>query len=187
MVKADVQMIFASTNILRTYGYPQSIIDQAIATRRAIDGYVRGKVDRATVESMLDAAEHQPWFKQIYLGRSMIEPNSSWRQQIESDPMRSLGKSRVPTLLIFGQEDMWIPVGETTRLLEGSGTQRGDLTVRVISGASHEMMLGTNPKDAIDPALFSKLAPNAPEYFGLLSSWLAERGIATSKFSKHRR
>ena len=181
MVKADVQMIFASANILRTLGYPQSAIDQAIATRQAIDGYVRGKVDRATVERMLDEAEPQPWFKQIYLGRSMIEPNSGWRQQIESDPMRSLGQSRVPTLLIFGQEDMWIPVGETIEVLQASGSRRKHLTVRVISGASHELMLGVAPKDAMDPELFSKLAPNEPEYFGLLSSWLAEHGIATSE------
>jgi alpha-beta hydrolase superfamily lysophospholipase len=181
MVKADVQMIFASANILHTHGYPQSVIDQAIATRRAIDGYVRGKVDRATVERMLDEAARQPWFRQIYLGRNMIEPNSSWRQQIESDPMRSLDESRAPTLLIFGEEDMWIPVSETIEVLKASGSQRGHLTVRVISGASHEMMLGVDPKDAMDPALFSTFAPNAPEYFGLLSTWLAEHGIGTSE------
>lgn len=181
MVKADLQMIFASTNILRIRGYTQSVIDRAIATRRAIDGYVRGQVDRPTVERMLDAAEHQPWFSEIFLGRSMIEPGASWRREIASDPMRSLHQSRVPTLLIFGQEDVWIPVDETIRLLNASDTQRGDLTIRVISCASHEMMLGTDPKDEIDPAFFPKLAPNAPEYFGLLSSWLAERGIAKAE------
>lgn len=184
MVTADVQMIFASANILHTRGYPQSVIDQAIATRRAIDGYMRGTVDRATVERMLDEAEHQPWFGEIYLGRSMIEPNSSWRQQIESDPMRSLGESRVPTLLVFGQEDMWIPVRETIEKLEASESQNGPRTVRVITGASHEMMLGVNPKDAMDPALFTQFAPNAPEYFGLLSAWLTERGIAASELSE---
>ena len=183
MVKADVQMIFASANILHTLGYPQSVIDQAIATRRAIDGYIRGKVDRTTVERMLDEAERQPWFQQIYLGRSMIEPNSGWRQQISSDPMRSLGESRAPTLLIFGQQDMWIPVAETIDVLRASRSQRG-LTVRVISGASHEMMLGVSPRDAMNPALFSKFAPNAPEYFGLLGSWLAEHGIASSALPK---
>ncbi len=182
MVKADVQMIFASANILHTRGYPQSVIDQAVATRRAIDGYIRGTVDRVTVERMLDEAERQPWFRQIYLGRNMIEPNSSWRQQIESDPMRSLGESRAPTLLIFGQEDMWIPVGETINVLKASERQKGQRTVRVISGASHEMMLGVDPKDAMDPALFSKFAPDAPEYLGLLSAWLAEQGIGTSAF-----
>ena len=177
MVKADEQMIFASRNILRTLGYPQSVIDQAVATRRAIDGYVRGTVNRATVDRMLDAAEQEPWFKQIYLGRSMIDPDADWREEIASDPMRSLRKSRVPKLLIFGQEDMWIPVGETIQRL-GAADLADNLTIRVISGASHEMVLGTDPKDEIDPAFFSKLAPNAPEYFGVLGAWLAEHGIA---------
>lgn len=180
MVKADVQMIFASANILHTRGYSQSAIDQALATRRAIDGYVRGTVDRPTVERLLQNAERQPWYREIYLDRSMIEPNSSWRQQIESDPLRSLGESRVPTLLIFGQEDMWIPVGETIEKLHASGSEKAQRTVRVIAGASHEMMLSVDPKDAMNPALFETFAPNAPEYFALLSAWLAEQGIGRS-------
>lgn len=178
MVKADVQMIFASANILHTLGYSQSVIDKAIATRRAIDGYIRGSVDRTTVDRMLEEAERQPWFQQIYLSRSMIEANSGWRQQIDSDPIRSLAESRVPTLLMFGQEDIWIPVAETITLLHAADKPRGQLTTRVITGASHEMMLGVDPKDAMNPALFAKFAPNAPAYFGGLSSWLTEHGIA---------
>ena len=178
----DVQMMFASENILRIKCYPQSEIDQAMATRRAIDDYDRGKIDRATVERMLDAAEHKPWFKQIYLGRDMIDPKSDWREQISSDPMKSLNGSRVPTLLVFGQDDVWIPVAAALRQLHATTKLHPNITTRLISGATHEMMLGVDPKNEIDPASFSKFAPNAPEYFGVMSAWLGERGIAKADF-----
>jgi pimeloyl-ACP methyl ester carboxylesterase len=178
----DVQMMFASRNIMRIKGYPQSEIDQAMATRRAIDDYDRGKIDRATVERMLDAAEHKPWFKQIYLGRDKIDPKSDWREQISTDPMKSLDGSRVPTLIIFGQEDVWIPVADALHKLESTKALHPNITTRVVSGATHEMMLGVDRKREIDPASFSKFAPNAPAYFGVLGAWLAERGIARAEF-----
>jgi len=175
---ADVQMMFASANIMRIKGYPQSAIDQAMATRRAIDDYDRGKIDRATVERMLDAADREPWFKEIYLGRDMIDPTADWREQISSDPMKSLAGSRVPTLLLFGQADVWVPVGDALRRLQATAKLHPGVTTRVISKATHEMMLGVDPKDQIDPASFAKFAPNAPEYFGMMSTWLGQHGIA---------
>lgn len=178
---ADVQMNFASANIMRIKGYTPSAIDQAIATRHAIDNYVRGKIDRATIERALDAAEHQPWFKQIYLSRGMID-DPDWRQEIGSDPLKALNGSRVPTLLIFGQEDVWVPVGYAINELQATRKLHPNVTTRVIAGATHEMMLGVDPKEEIDPAAFSKFAPNAPEYFGLMSAWLGERGIAKVEF-----
>jgi dipeptidyl aminopeptidase/acylaminoacyl peptidase len=178
---ADIQMNFASANIMRIKGYPKSEIDQAMATRHAIDDYDRGKIDRATVENMLNAAEHKPWFMEIYLGRSMIDPDSDWREQISANPMKSLNGSRVPTLLIFGQNDVWIPVGAALQQLQATRKLHSNITTRVISGATHEMMLSVDPRQEIDPASFSKFAPDAPEYFGVMSAWLGERGIARAE------
>lgn len=176
---ADVQMMFASENIMQIKGYPQSEIDQAMAMRRAIDDYDRGKVERVLVERMLAAAEHKPWFKEIYLGRDMIEPKSDWREEISADPMKALNGSRVPTLILFGQNDVWIPVGAALNQLQAKSTLLPNLTARVISGATHEMMLGVDPKEEIDPAFFSKFAPNAPEYFGVMSAWLGEHHLTS--------
>jgi dienelactone hydrolase len=180
MVSADVQMNFATANILTTKGYPRSTIDQAIGARRAVDNYIRGKTDRASAERALHSVEQQPWFKLIYLKGNIDDPD--WRQQISSDPMRSVEGTRVPTLLIYGQDDMWIPVADTARLLNATKTKHANITTKIISGATHEMMLGTNPKDEMDPALFPNFAPNAPEYFGVMSAWLGERGIAKAEF-----
>jgi dienelactone hydrolase len=112
----------------------------------------------------------------------MIDPKSDWREQISTDPMKSLDGSRVPTLIIFGQEDVWIPVADALHKLESTKALHPNITTRVVSGATHEMMLGVDRKREIDPASFSKFAPNAPAYFGVLGAWLAERGIARAEF-----
>jgi len=179
MEPADVQMNFATANILSIKGYPKSVVDQAIAARRAVDAYVRGKADRASAEAALHSVEQQPWFKLIYLEGNIDDPD--WRQQISSDPMHSVDGTRVPTLLVYGQDDMWIPVGDTVRLLAATSARHPNITTRVIAGATHEMMLGTAPKDEMDPALLPSFAPDAPEYLALIGAWLAQRGIANAQ------
>ena len=42
VVTADVQMIFSSTNHLRAHGHTQADIDRMVATRKAVDDYMRG-------------------------------------------------------------------------------------------------------------------------------------------------
>jgi pimeloyl-ACP methyl ester carboxylesterase len=76
MTTPDVQMIFASQNILRIKGFSQADIDQATATRTAVDDFMRGKRDRASTQSMLDAAAARPWFQHIYMGRRSRIPTS---------------------------------------------------------------------------------------------------------------
>lgn len=61
MVTPDIQMIFSSENSLRVNGYSQADIDQMVATRKAVDDYMRGTADRATAQKMVDAAKVKPW------------------------------------------------------------------------------------------------------------------------------
>ncbi|MBX7482010.1 alpha/beta hydrolase family protein [Qipengyuania qiaonensis] len=174
---ADVQMNYAVENILRIKGYSQGDIDEAIDARRAVDDYTRGHLDRASAERFVAAARLRPWWKHIYLEGNIDDP--TWLGQIEADPLRALDGSRVPTLMIFGQADPWIPVGASIAALDGSAARRPNVSVHVVAGADHMMMLGVDPKEQIDPAAFDGQRPDASEYFGLLASWLERRGLTT--------
>ena len=77
MTTPDVQMNFAVANILRIKGFSQSDIDQAIATRTAIDDFQRGKRDRASAQGILDAATTRPWFVHTYLEKTFKDPDQS--------------------------------------------------------------------------------------------------------------
>jgi hypothetical protein len=39
------------------------------------------------------------------------------------------------------------------------------------------MMLSASPEAQIDPAGLTTLAPDSPEYFGVLASWLTAAGL----------
>jgi len=177
MATADVQMNFAVANIMRIKGYPQTDIDEAVAARTAVDDYARGKRDRASAEAADKAAQAKPWYKLIYLKGNIDDP--AWPQQIGSDPLVSLDRSRVPTLMIYGQADPWVPVGPSIAAIERTAARHPNVTMRVVAGADHSMMLGVDPAHQIDPAFFPDAAPDAPEYFGLMTSWLTARKIAT--------
>lgn len=173
---ADVQMNFAAANILRIHGYQQGDIDEAIAARTAVDDYARGKRDRASAQAAVDAARTKPWWRLIYLAGNIDDP--TWPAQIASDPLRSLERSKVPTLLIFGQADPWVPVGHSLAILSRTATRHPQVTLAVIDRADHLMMVGVDPKRQIDPAAFAELAPDAPAYFARMAAWIAERGLA---------
>jgi pimeloyl-ACP methyl ester carboxylesterase len=180
MTTPDVQMIFASQNILRIKGFSQADIDQATATRTAVDDFMRGKRDRASTQSVLDAAAAKPWFEHIYLGKTFKNPDESrWAKEIQHDPLATLDEVRQPALVIYGTADPWVPVKASVERLRAGARKHSNIDVAVINGADHSMATTMSPADQIDPVLSSKEAPDSAEYFGLLGAWLAKQGIAS--------
>jgi pimeloyl-ACP methyl ester carboxylesterase len=179
MVTPDVQMIFASTNILRIKGYSQADIDIEVAARKAVDDFERGKLDRATAQKRLDAAAAKPWFKLIYMGKTFHDPaQSGWAKEIRNDPLKTLPRIKAPTLIIYGAKDPWVPVALSAQILKTHAAEYPNITTAVIAGADHDMMTSISPAKQIAPEGFDNLAPESPEYFGLLASWLTAKGFA---------
>src|SRR5471032_970070 len=182
VVTPDVQMIFASANILRVNGYPAADIAQAVTTRKTVDDYMRGSGDRNTVQRMLDVAKRKPWFKQIYMSGTLEDPATSrWHSEIEHDPLKTLDDVKVPALLLFGAADPWVPVATSVVRLKAVAAQHRNLDVAVIAGADHAMQLSVSPKAQMNPIGLKAQAPESVEYFGLLASWLTKQGIARTE------
>ncbi|MBY9061898.1 lysophospholipase [Sphingomonas yunnanensis] len=167
---ADVQMNYAVSNILRIQGKPQAVVDRAIAARTAVDDYVRGKGARASAERAEAGIRSEPWYADTWIKGNIDDPE--WRQQIGNDPMRALVGSRVPTLVMFGQADPWVPVAASLAALRAHSAELPQVTVRVIDGADHAMMLGVPPARQVDAQFATLAAPDAPAYFALLGAWL---------------
>ena len=176
VVTPDVQMIYYSTNSLRVNGYPQAEIDQMVATRKAVDAYMRGTGDRETAQRLVDAARLRPWFKLTYMGDTVKDRElSRWRREIEHDPMRTLEQVGVPALMIFGAVDPIVPVDISVQRLRGAAATHPEMRVVVIGGADHAMMTSLDPKTQMDPARVTQDDPESPEYFGVLAAWLIEQ------------
>jgi alpha-beta hydrolase superfamily lysophospholipase len=179
MTTPDVQMRFAVANILRIKGYPQADIDIAIAARQAVDGFERGKLDRKTAQARLDAAIAKPWFPLIYMDKTFHDPGQSgWAREIRHDPMTTLDAVKAPTLIIYGAADPWVPAKLSEDALAQHAAEHPNVTTVVVANADHDMMLSASPAQQVDPANLSGQAPEAPEYFAVLASWLTAHGIA---------
>lgn len=179
LVTPDVQMIFASANILRVNGYTEADVAQAVATRKAVDDFMRGSGERKVVQNMLDAASAKPWFKLIYMDETLEDPATSrWRKEIEHDPLTTLEGVKVPALVLFGAADPWVPVATSVERLKAITAQRRNFDVAVIAGADHAMQLSVDPKTQMNPAAFKQQAPESAEYFGVLAAWLVKQGFA---------
>lgn len=182
MTTPDVQMTFAVTNILRIRGYSQADIDLAVAARKAVDDFERGELDRATAQKRLDAAAAKPWFALTYMDQTFKDPDkSAWAREIRHDPMTILPRVRVPTLIIYGAADPWVPVRLSLERLTASAAQYPNITTVVVTGADHDMSLSTSPEAQIDPARLSDEEPDAPEYFARLAAWLTGQGLVVGR------
>lgn len=177
IITPDKQMIFLAANILRVNGYTQTEINQAIATRKAVDDYMRGKIDRVAAQRVVDAATAKPWFKLIYLSGTVADRETSrWRREIEHDPAKTLKDVKVPVLMIYGSSDPVVPVAASVEHLRAVAGDHRDLGIAVIAGADHHMETSADPRTQLDSKRFDE-APEAPEYFSVLSSWLTEHGF----------
>ncbi|HEU4957561.1 MAG TPA: alpha/beta fold hydrolase [Sphingomicrobium sp.] len=179
MVTPDVQMIFASENILRIKGYSQADIDQAVAARKGLDDFMRGRLDRPSAQARIDAAAKEPWFDLIYLSRTFSDPDKSgWAKEIRHDPLASIGNVTAPTLVLYGSADPWVPVATSMNRLQGFTRAHPNFEAVVIDNADHTMMSSATPLEQIDPGQFTKHAPDSPEYFARLAAWLQRKGIS---------
>ncbi|TVV74708.1 alpha/beta hydrolase family protein [Sphingomonas solaris] len=173
MAGADVQMNFAVANILRVAGQPQAVIDRAIRARTVVDDYARGRRSRAEAAAAEADVRGEPWYDKLWLKGNIDDPE--WKRQIEADPLRALAGSQVPTLILFGQADPWVPVAPSLVALRTRAAEFPKATVRVIDGADHAMMLDVSPARQLDTQFATQAAPDAPAYFAVLGAWLDAR------------
>jgi dienelactone hydrolase len=92
--------------------------------------------------------------------------------------MTLLDKVSAPVLMLYGQDDPWVPAGLSIDRLRAITRQHPSIAAAIVPAADHTMMLGVDPKDQVDPTFFPKEAPDSPAYFSFLSAWLAQQGFA---------
>jgi dienelactone hydrolase len=177
LVTPETQMEFAMANHLHVLGYSPGDVNAMLAARKACSNYMEGNGSRATAVAALEAIESKPWFDLMYLPTASALPrnpaSSMWRKHMSYDPLTALESVRVPTLLVFGGADPWIPVANTIDRLRVVARSHPNIDFDVVANASHEMMILPRDQMSTDTKTLQSDAPNAQVYFMLLSSWLA--------------
>ncbi len=179
LVTPEAQMQFAMANRLRVGGYSDADVAAMLAARNAWTGYLRGDVPRSTAIAALSKIDAKPWFDLMYMPSAHDLTNdpstSSWRKQMDDDPLAAIERIRAPALFIYGTDDPWIPVATTVDRLRVLAAAHSNVEFAVVARADHDMNFVVHERMDVSAAALARDVPRAPAYFMLLASWLARR------------
>ena len=161
-VTPSEQMMYATAEQLRRGGYDAAVVSRVLALRRAFEEWVhRPAPEREPqLDTMLREAAEEPWWPLAFLPPALLDDEGRrlWIEEMDFDPRPVFAQVRVPTLLFYGEDDAWTPVGPS---VEAWRQARGrDVDIVVIPEASHELTL---PDGTL-----------APKYERALLEWLRE-------------
>lgn len=173
----ESQMEFADANHLRVLGYSDTDVRDMLEARAMWAGYLRGTNSRAQAVAAIAKIEKQPWYQYMYMPTvSQLKgpSESTWRTQMDDDPLTEVEKVRIPMLFILGSSDPWIPVAQTEAALRTVAASHNNITYSVVPDANHLMMRPPAQERMADasPEAVRNEVPQSSAYFIELASWL---------------
>jgi len=157
-VTPAAQMRFGVSAHLRRAGYDEQAVEQASAARKLVEAHAHDQVAGEEVANALAAAALRPWWELAYLPEKPFDEHerAEWCREMDFDPEPSIAAVNVPTLLLYGTDDLWLPVDES---LATWRRHHEDVSVLLIQGASHGL---------------SRNGQTAPEVYDAVLTWLAQ-------------
>ena len=77
---------------------------------------------------------------------------STWRTQMDDNPMAEVQRVTIPMLFILGSSDPWIPAGPTLDALHAVATSHHNISYTVMPNVNHLMMRPPVPELMADAA-----------------------------------
>jgi pimeloyl-ACP methyl ester carboxylesterase len=132
------QMRWAVPRQLRLAGYGDEAVSLQDAARAALEEVVHGHGSAERAQDLLDAASREPWWPLAYLPDRLLdeEGRRGWIEEMDFEPEAVFAGVRVPTVLVYGEADSWMPVDLS---VEAWRRARGDeVEVVRLPGVGHE-------------------------------------------------
>jgi pimeloyl-ACP methyl ester carboxylesterase len=161
-VTPAMQMRYAMAEQLRRAGYGEEAVRQMTTLRLTLEELARGHGSRAHAQRLLDAARGEPWWDIEYLPDRLPDDFADarvWREEMEFEPEPLFAEVRVPTLLLYGEDDDWIPIDES--IAAWRRALGDEVEIVRVPGTGH------------DPVLVS--GEVLPRYTETLVTWLRAR------------
>jgi hypothetical protein len=117
--------------------------------------------DRAPLEAAVAEGRTKPWWKTAWFPEEVPgdEARDAVRSELDFDPAPVFARVRVPTLLVYGDEDEWIPVDES---LAAWREARGDeIDIVIVLGTGHEPAHGEDVSSEYEESLETWLRATA--------------------------
>lgn len=172
-VGPDAQMEHAVAHTLRAAGYGDQTAQTAAALRRDVHRFYRGELPRERVQAGLDRYQDEAWFPHTYLGKSLpADPTrSGWYNEIQFRPEQTFRQVTAPLLLLYGDDDPWIPLDKSIAVWRAALAAAGNTAFEIhrLPQTGHSMIAGEAPLAApaqASPPQFS------PRYTSLMQAFV---------------
>ena len=164
-VSPERQMDYSAESMLRAAGFADGAVSSALRLRRSVNAYYRDERQYHEVQREVDMATAKPWFEHALVSRVLPESvvNSKWALELTYDPTPFMAGVAAPTLLIYSEQDPWVPVEESIEAWQAVAPEWVEV-VR-LPEANHLMMTAT--PDTHEGQSVSR------QYEATLTSWLA--------------
>jgi len=157
------QMLYGTAKHARMAGYGEDAASRIATVRRVVDDYRRGKASRDAAQQAIDTIRDEPFFEHAWIPASLEGTDLTWTD-MDFDPEPIFAGVRVPTLLLYGEDDEWSPIDASVATWQRAAqrARNHDVTVVRLAGTGHAPTLGG--AETIDAV--------APEYERVLVDWL---------------
>ena len=123
------QMRYGTCEELHRRGFDTQELE---SLRETYDRYLRGELERAAAQAVVDRAAHEPWFDLAWVPRRLPAPGA-W-PDMDFDPSTALARVNCPALAFWSSVDEWVPIGESIARWRPAGP----LTVVRLPDTTHE-------------------------------------------------
>lgn len=141
------QMLYATRVSLQEAGFSKGIMEEATRLRKKVDAYYRGKLERDHVQSLLQKELSKEWYPYAYLPQKGLLPEdkkkSKWYYELDYNPITCFKTIKVPTLFIFGEKDVYVPVHLSIEIFKETA-KNGDVTFLKYNNVDHFMNMTDN-------------------------------------------
>ncbi|MBX3060879.1 MAG: alpha/beta fold hydrolase [Anaerolineae bacterium] len=139
------QMAHAVPQVLRAVGYGEAVAEAGAHLRQKVDAYYRCEVTREAAQALIDQYKDEPWFEHVYIAESLPEAvvQTGWDNETRFDPWPVFSGITVPILLLYGENDPWIPVEESMAIWRDALAQAGndDVELHQVPRTGHLMLI----------------------------------------------
>lgn len=161
-VAPSEQMRFGVSMHLRRAGFSDADVAEAMRLRRLVEAQAHGEATANEVERQLAVAQAAPWWELAYVPEHALTPDgcAEWTREMDFDPEPSIAAVDVPTLLVYGTDDPWLPV-ETS--IDVWRRHHPSVEVLTIQGGSHDLIVNGRVAQAYEDRLVDwvRLGPRA--------------------------
>lgn len=163
------QMAYSAVYMLMKKGFSKEDIRDMLALASQVNAYYRGDAEGTEVQKLVDQCRSAAWFEYSYIDE-VLPPDpqqEKWFQEMDFDPLPVFGKVDVPVLLLYAEEDPWVPIVDS--MAAWKKHKPSGLTVHQIEDANHFMC-------AISQVgLQSDTGPVVEKYTDSLVEWLKQQ------------